>query len=494
MQSPNVSQTIITVFLVYLVFLIGFGVYQGRKVKSGEDFAIAGRKLPGFIAAMSERATGESSWALLGLPGFAYASGISSIWTAVGCVAGITTAWALLAWRLRDEAEKYDAVTFMDYLTKRHGSLAKPIRLVGSLTIVFFFFFYVGAQFLGGGKTFSTMFNISPVTGIFITAAIIIPYAVYGGFQSVVYTDTIQAILMIIALVIAPVVGIFYIANQPGIFANSIPAALSAAGHEYTSLVGGLSGFGALTVVLGGISWMFGYLGGTPQLTTRFMAIKDDKQTKIARNTGILWTFLAYIGALMIGWVGIALFGPNSLADSETVMPQVMMTLFPPALAALFIIGAIAAMISTADSLLILSATELSETIVKPVFFKGSVDDKKSLTISRLVTAILAVIALGVTFIVPSDVIYTLVGYVWAGIGNPFSVIILLTLFWNRFNAKAALVTIITGLVFTIFWIASGLDASVLTSRVMSFVVSLIVAVIATYITSTDEEVKAEVK
>jgi sodium/proline symporter len=487
------STTIQTIVMVlYVIFLISFGIYQGRKVKSSEDFAIAGRDLPGWVAALSERATGESSWCLLGLPGFAYAAGISSIWTAVGCVAGITTAWAVLAWRLREEAEKYDAISFMDYLAKRHGSHGRAIRSVGSLTIVFFFFFYVGAQFLGGGKTFATMYNISPVVGIFVTAAIVIPYTVYGGFQSVVYTDSVQAIIMIAALVLAPLFGMFYIAKAPGMFARSIGEALRAAGPEYTSITGGAKGFAAGLAIMGGFSWFFGYQGGTPQLSMRFMSIKDAEEGKIARNIGILWTFLGYMGALAIGWVGIAIFGPETLADPETVMPAVMMRLFHPALAALFITGAIAAMISTADSILILSATELSESIIKPFFYKDA-DSKTSLTLSRVITALLAVIALAITFIVPSDLIYTLVGYVWAGIGCPFSVIIILTLFWDRFSAKAVVPTIIAGLVFTIFWIATGFDETILTSRAMTFFVSLIVAVIATLATPADasQDVKA---
>src|SRR5210317_1059594 len=134
------NQTIILIVMsIYMVLLILFGIYQGRHVKSGSDFAIAGRKLPGWVAALSERATGESSWALLGLPGAAYATGLMEVWTAIGCVLGIIVAWVLLAWRLRDEAEKYKADTFTDYIAQKHGETGKWIRIIGSFTIVFFF-------------------------------------------------------------------------------------------------------------------------------------------------------------------------------------------------------------------------------------------------------------------------------------------------------------------------------------------------------------------
>src|SRR5210317_1645832 len=137
--------TVLIVMIAYMTFIVAWGIYQGRKVKTSSDFAIAGRNLPGWVAALSERATGESSWALLGLPGAAYATGLMEVWTAIGCVAGIIVAWVLLASRLRNEAEKYEVDTFTDYIAKRHGEVGKWIRIVGSLTIVFFFFFYVGA-------------------------------------------------------------------------------------------------------------------------------------------------------------------------------------------------------------------------------------------------------------------------------------------------------------------------------------------------------------
>lgn len=477
---------ILLVMIGYLSLLVLWGLYQGRKVKTDSDYSIAGRKLPGWAAALSERATGESSWALLGLPGFAFASGLTGLWTAVGCLLGIITAWAAIAWRLREEAEKYEVNTFDDYIAKKHSRLEIWIRICGSFTIVFFFFFYVGAQFLGGGKTLHTMFNIDPKLGMLLTAVVIVPYTVYGGFRSVVYTDVIQAVVMITALVIGPIVGIIVLANSPHLFAQSIPQALSKAGSDYNSLTGTASGFAAGVVIMGGLSWFFGYLGGQPQLSMRFMAIKDAAQAKKGRNIGMAWTVLAYIGALSIGWIGIGLFGPGGLKDPEYVMPAVMLEIFPPAVAAVLITGAIAAMISTADSLLILSATEFSENILKPALKYKEEIAKKALVRSRMVTAILAVIALAVAYISPSELIYTLVGYVWAGIGGTFSVVILLTLFWKRFNGKAALVTIITGLVFTIVWISTGMEQKI-TARLMTFLVAGLMAVVTSFVFSSSD-------
>lgn len=448
---------IASVMIIYLSLLILWGVYQGRKVKTGKDFAIAGRKLPGWAAALSERATGESSWALLGLPGAAYATGLTEIWTALGCVAGIITTWALLAWRLRDEAEKYNVSTFTEYLSAKHGDYGRIIRVVSSLAIVFFFFFYVGAQFLGGGKTLHTLFGINPLAGGLITAGIIIPYTIYGGFRSVVYTDVIQAVIMIITLVIGPIAGVIYLVNHPDLFASGIGEALARSGDSYVSLTGVARGFAAGIVITGGFSWFFGYLGGQPQLSVRFMAIKDSGQAKKARNIGIVWTIVAYIGALMIGWIGIGIFGPAGLSDPEYVMPSVVMKLFHPLFAAILITGAIAAMISTADSLLILSATELTESILNN---KNEEDNStvRSLKRHRITTALIAVVALLLSYFSPSKLIFTIVSYVWAGIGCTFSVVILFSLFWKKFHGLAAVITIVSGLLFTVFWISGGFE------------------------------------
>jgi len=503
--------TVLIVMIAYMTFIVAWGIYQGRKVKNSSDFAIAGRNLPGWVAALSERATGESSWALLGLPGAAYATGLLEVWTAVGCVFGIVFAWIVLSWRLREEAAKYKTDTFTDYIAQKHGEVGKWIRIVGSLTIVFFFFFYVGAQFLGGGKTLENLFGINRNIGMLIVVLLVVPYTIYGGFRSVTYTDVIQAIVMIITLIVAPIAGIIYIKNQPDgvLYASSISEALSKAGESYNTLVGGASvvegsglynflmsifpnslnlvkGVGAGMIIASAFSWFFGYLGGQPQLSMRFMAISDTKNAKQARNIGVAWTIIAYIGALMIGWIGIAIFGPSGLQDQETVMPEVLTRLFNPFIAGILITGVLAAIISTANSLLILSATELSENIIKPMS-KSADKNKNSLLHSRIITALLSVVALVLAYFISSDLIYAIVGFVWAGIGSTFSVVIMLTLFWKKYHGRAVILTILTGLIFTLIWRLTGME-EIISARFLTFIVALIVAVISTYLIPNKQE------
>ena len=465
-----------------MILITGLGMIIGRKVKSSEDYAIAGRTLPGWAAALSERATGESAWALLGLPGAAYALGITELWTAIGCVAGIILGWMFIALKLRDEAEKYNAVSFMEYISKRHGAVGRYMQLTGSFIIAFFFFFYIGAQFIGGGKTIYEMFGLDIRYGIGIIVLFVVPYTIYGGFKSVVYTDVVQAILMVITLVVGPIVGFVYIAGNPDVFAPSISEALIRSGSEYSSIAGTATGFGAGVVIVSGFSWMFGYLGGMPQLATRFMAIRNRKQAIRGRNIGILWTLFAYTGALLLGWIGLAMFGPDTITDRETVMPAVILTIFPPVIAAILITGAFAAMISTANSLLILSATEISESIKSKKLTNSKISP---LTKSRLITTLLSLLALCFALVARENLIYNIVKYVWAGIGDTFSVVIILSLFWKKFHSKAAFLTIIVGVLFTVVWIQTGME-SYISCLILTFFVSLFTAILSTFLMNSN--------
>jgi len=478
----------IAILMGYVIFLIGFGLYQGRKVKSGEDYMIASRMAPGWVAALSERATAESSWALLGMPGVVYMGGFSGIWPAVGSVVGIIICWIFLVQRIRSEGERFQATTYVDYLAKRFGAMGIIIRVAGGATIVFFFFFYLGAQFIGGGKTLFAMFGIEVWVGMILAAIFILPYTIYGGFQSVIYTDCVQSLLMISALCITPLVGLHYISKAPDVFASGIfEAMIKAAEPRYTSLFGGFSGWRAIIFVVSEASWLFGFLGGLPQLNARFMAIKNEQEVRIGRNVGILWTVFGYAGAITIGLLGIAMFGPESLSDPEIVTPTVLMTLFNPVLATLFIAASIAAMLSTADSLLVLSATEFTENILLP-FMRGKgaeLSGRKILSISRYVTAIVGVVALGVAFIVPTKLINAIVGFAWAGVGSTFASITLLTLFWKRFSSKGVLAAMITGVIFTIVWATSTYD-SFLSARAATFFVSLFAGIVASLVFRPD--------
>ncbi len=467
----------VAIFVGYLALTLLLGLWQARRMRTQADFVLGGAKLPGWMLALSERATGESAWLLLGLTGFVYANGISGIWIGVGCLVGISTAWIVLAAKFRAEAREYNALTMPEYFSAKFPDRAATIRVLSTLIIVFFFVFYVGAQFAGAGKTIFMTFGLDPFWGQLIAAAVILTYATAGGFISVVAVDTFQAILMIATLVLTPAIMLFQIVHEPG----GISEALAAAGPGMGSLTGGLAGFGAGLLVFNNLAWFFGYLGGQPQLNARFMAMRDARHVRIGRNTAIIWTLFAYAGALLIGLCAVKLFGPSAVPDPEMILPHVLTRLFPWWLAAILLAGVVAAMISTAESMLLVAASSVSQDIYNGILKRGRADERVLLRISRGATIGVGVLAF-VLALTTSNLIYYIVSYAWAGIGCSFAPAVLLSFYWRRFGSVGVVTALAVGLATTIIWIATGLDQTI-TARAVTFFASIGAAVLATYLT-----------
>jgi sodium/proline symporter len=464
----------IPVFVAYFVLTLGLGLWQAGRTKSQSDFVLGGRKLPGWMLALSERATGESAWLLLGLTGFVYATGLSSVWTVVGCLIGISSSWIVIAGKFRAEAKKYGALTMPEYFSAKFPDKANTIRLLSTLIIVFFFVFYVGAQFAGAGKTIFQTFGLKPVYGQVISAGVILAYATFGGFISVVAVDAFQAILMLFTLLVTPVI---IVARIIGTHAAMAPA-VAAAGPGYGSLTGGLAGFAAGLMIFTNLSWFFGYLGGQPQLNARFMGMRDDRQVRIGRRVAILWTVLAYGGVIVIGFGAQVLFGPRAVPDTEMILPFLLNRMFPGWLAALLLAGAVAAMVSTAESMLLLAGTSISQDFWKGIIKKGEVPDRKLLAISRGATLAVGLLGLAMA-LTSSELIYIVIGYAWAGIGCSFGPAVLLSFYWDRFGSGGVLTALVAGTVTTVVWMAAGLEKTV-TTRAVTFFVSMGSAVLVT--------------
>ncbi|MBN2496922.1 MAG: sodium/proline symporter [Deltaproteobacteria bacterium] len=484
----------IAIFVTYLVLTLGLGIWQAFKTKSQSDFVLGGSKLPGWMLALSERATGESAWLLLGFTGFVYASGLSAIWIGVGCLLGICTAWIVLARRFRSEAERYGALTMPEYFSAKFPRKAATIRGLSTLIITFFFVFYVSAQFAGAGKTILETFGLDPLWGQIIAAAVILVYATFGGFMSVVAVDAFQSVLMIATLVVTPIVMLVMVAGGDG---PGIGAALEAAGGGMDSLAGSATGFAAGLLVFNNLAWFFGYLGGQPQLNARFMGMRDERNVKIGRNIAVVWTVLAYAGVVGIGLCALALFGPGAVEDNEMILPHVLTELFPWWLAAILLAGAVAAMISTAQSMLLVAASSVSQDVYQGILKRGRAPDRTVLLVSRVAT--LAIGALGLVLaLTTSELIYTIVSYAWAGIGCSFAPAILLSFYWERFSSAGVVTALVAGIVTTIVWITwpslmrlIGLDSlavdleGTITARAVTFCVSIGLAVLVTLLTPT---------
>ena len=289
----------IIIFIAYLAILIGIVAYSARKSKTNEEFVLGGKKISGISLALSERATGESAWLLLGLTGLAYAEGMAAIWVAIGCVSGILFLWTFLAEPLQIITEKAEALTVPGLFASKFDGTNKSFGILSSFIIIFFFILYIAAQFSGAGKIFNDTFNIDPFWGMVIGSLLVTVYTMLGGVIRVVATDAFQAILMVITWVVLPIIALQIAATYDISLAETLKQA-SYTVQLNASTTNQATGW---LMILNGLSWAFGYTG-QPQLLVRMMAMRNKKETRQSKWIAVSWTILAYSGAFLIGIIG----------------------------------------------------------------------------------------------------------------------------------------------------------------------------------------------
>jgi sodium/proline symporter len=450
--------------VLYLVAVLAVGIATWRRMRSLDDFVLGGRGLSPFAAAISERASGESSWFLLGLPGAAYAAGFSSFWAVIGIAFGVFFSWTLLARLLNRDARRQGALTLPDYLEARFGDRSRVLRLVSTAIILVFYTSYVGAQFVGAGKILNATFGLDVSTGIVLGAIVVVFYTFMGGFLAVVWTDVVQGLLMMVVALVLPILGVIELGG-PAAFVERIgdvdPALLTMSGGE----TGRAFVFG---VMLGSLSWGLGYLG-QPHLLQRYMAIRRSSEVREGQTIAMAWVLLAYWGAAFIGLVGIGLL--PGLDDPEQVMPLMAKSLLPAWLAGLAIAGAIAAMMSTADSQLLVAASALVEDVYAKLLGRRA-EPSRLVLLSRAATVAIAGVALLLAF-VNQQLIFDWVAYAWAGLGSSFGPPLLLALRWKRMTKAGALAGMLGGMASTILWQNVTALNEVLDLKLASFLVSL---------------------
>ncbi|MEE2632572.1 MAG: sodium/proline symporter [Candidatus Neomarinimicrobiota bacterium] len=460
------------IFTLYLLLIILIGVLSNRFISSQLDFLLAGRRLGPWVTAFSERASGESAWLLLGLPGAAIAVGYGEIWAVIGIISGIILSWFLIAEKLRAETEKYEALTIPDYLHKKFNDTSGIIKIFSSVIIAVFFTFYVSAQFHGSGKILNTIFDIEPLYGISLSAVVIILYTIMGGLLAVAWTDLVQGILMIGTLVILPIVGLIELSS----FDTPLRDLIMSTDSAKSSLVSGFSGLAALSVIVGGLSWGLGYFG-QPHLLIRYMAIRSVKDVKKARLIAALWAIPGISGAFLIGVIGMGYFGEDFFIgkDVENVMPMLAQELLPAWLAGLLISGAVAAMMSTADSQLLVSTSAISEDLGVNVLKKSN-----KLLNSRVITVLLGIFAYLVAMYSEwsGKTIFSIVSFAWSGLGSSFGPALLLTLWWKGVTRKGIIAGLFTGSITTIIWGSNLYLQSIVTERFISFALAFVAIII----------------
>ncbi|MBW2278053.1 MAG: sodium/proline symporter [Deltaproteobacteria bacterium] len=475
--------------IAYLIVIAGVGAWTWRLNRTKEDFILGGRKLGAWVIAFSERTAAESAWLILGLSGAMFASGLVEIWTVIGCVGGIIFYWLAVARKLRVLSEEYGAITLPEYFFKFCGRYGQSVRVTSMLIITFFFAFYVAAQFIGAGKMLNATFGIDPGWGMPLAAAVVVVYTMMGGFTAVCYTDVVQAILMLITLIAMPVIGLIAISTK----GLDISDALAATGQT-ASWTGGAGGWAAWAAVIGGLSWGLGYMG-QPHLVTKFMAIKSPDAISTGRAVAIVWTILAYGGAALVGIIGITLVHYAQVpteglvgegADPERILPLLANTMFPLWIAGILISGAVAAMMSTADSQLLVTTSTIVEDFYSKAL-KKEISQRQLVLMSRLVTIGVGAAAFLLAW-ASDDLIYDVVSLAWAGLGSSFGPALILSLYWKRMTGAAVLAAMITGAVSTAAWKWLPYLDDLISVRFASFALAMTVAIIVALATSSSKK------
>lgn len=351
------STTIIAVLVGYLFVLLGIGFWASRESGDLKGYYVAGKRLPSWVIAFSSNATGESAWLLLGLTGMGYAIGVHAFWVILGEVLGVASAWIFVARPFKEYTDRFDAITVPDYLTGRFRDKTHVLRWVSAVIVLSMVMAYTAAQLTASGKAFDSFLGTGYTQGVWIGLGIVLFYTTVGGFKAVAYSDFVQGVLMLACLVVLPIVGVRAAGGFGEMFSAlkaADPALLRPMGDFGLGVAGIASAFGFVAIG-------FAFLG-SPQLLTRFMAARDQKQIV----DGGLWAVICVIGfdvgAVFTGLAGRTLF--PGLADPEAVLPQMSTALFPAFFTGIFLVVVLAAIMSTVDSLLILASSAVVRDIV----------------------------------------------------------------------------------------------------------------------------------
>ena len=491
------SGWILFAFVLYFAVMIAIGLFNMKSNTSSEDYFLGGRSLGAFVAALSAQASDMSGWLLMGLPGSIYALGTGQIWIAVGLFAGTVLNWLLIATKLRRYTIRANnAVTLPQYFQNRFHDEKRLLLLFSSLAILIFFLVYTASAFAAGGKLFATVFGMDYTVALSIGAVIILTYTLLGGFSAVCDTDFVQGTVMLVGLVIVPLLALRFLGNDLSAASNVSETFLNIF-HDGGEPITAVS-------VISQLAWGLGYCG-MPHILVRFMAVKNDRELDKAKAIGIIWVAFSLGFACLIGVVGRAFLETDLTAtgDSEKVFMYMIMDLFTgkyamPVIGGIFLCAILAAIMSTADSQLLVTASSVTEDLYQG-FMEKKLDGKKSVWMSRIVVLIVALIAY-VIALDPDSSIMGLVSDAWAGLGSAFGPAVLLSLYWRRANREGTAAGIIVGACTVIVWdyipCIAGKTPSAVTgvySLLGGFIFSLIANVAVAMLTKTpDESILAE--
>ncbi len=460
-MNPDSLVGPIVTFTVYLGLMVVMALYFYSRTQSQSDFVLGGRKLGSLVTALSANASDFSGWLLLGLPGAIYASGLGEAWIAVGLASGFLGSWILLAPRLRVYTERVtdsrhggesNSLTLSAFLENRFNDRTRLLRAVSAIIIIVFYFFYVASGMTAMMSLFDQVFGLNPEVAVLIGLGIVVAYTVIGGYLAVSVTDVVQAMMMWLALLVVPVVAISVIGGL-----GEVVDGVNANGENLMSAFGGSTltdgaWVSAETlgwvVIVSGLAWGFGYFG-QPHILARYMGIRSLRDIPRAAAISVSWAVTAMALALLVGFVGISYF-ETPLEDPEQVFPRLIDALMNPWVAGFLLAAILAAVMSTADSQLLVASSAITEDGYK-AFVNKDADPKTLMWLSRLAVVVVAVVAALVALYGDQSVM-GLVGYAWAGFGAGFGPVLVFAVFWRRMTWAGALAGMVAGAATAILW------------------------------------------
>ena len=486
LQDGINSQAVFS-FVLYLLVVVAIGVYASKFSSRGiSEYFIGGRKINRYVMALSAVVSGRSAWLLLGVTGMAYSIGAQAVWAVVGYIVIEVFLFLYYARRLRRYSGIRDCITVPDFFASRFKSHATTIRLVLVFIILVFMVGYVSAQFVAGGKTFAASFGLRENTGIVITAAIVLLYTLIGGFLAVSLTDMVQAVLMLLALVILPAL-IIYDAGGWQVIVNELKNLDINLADPYALTTG--AAISALGIGLGS--------PGNPHIISRYLSIEDEKQLKIACLVGTFWNILMAWGALFIGLAGRALFPEVEMlpgADTENLFAFLAQAYFPPVVFGLVVASVFAAIMSSADSQLLVAASGVVRDFYEKIWHKNkNLSQRLLVKASRTVVFGLVVLALLIGFLA-EDLVYWLVLFAWAGLGAAIGPTSILALYWKRTTGPGIIWGMITGSGLTIVWRLTESLRDITYELIPGFIAAFVVTVVVSLLTQPPENAAEEME
>ncbi len=432
------------IFLATLLLPVLIGMITLRKTKSQSDFLIGGRIMDKFVVALSAVSSGRSSWLVLGVSGMAYSLGTGAVWAVVGYIIVEMFQFIFIGQKLRVDTESYGSITLLDYFESKYEDHHHFIRITGAIIIAIFITAYVAAQFNAGAKSLSTALGLPVLITLAISGLLVLVYMILGGYIAVAYNDVVRAILMLMGLVVFPVYGLVKVGGLQ-ILLDSLSQLNPAYVDPFSLGMGTIIGF--LGIGLGS--------PGQPHIVVRYMSIRSPDHLRFAAVIGTFWNVVMAWGALFIGLLGRQMIPVvEQLPDHDPEMIYLVLSsqYFGPVLYGLIIGGIFAAILSTADSQLLVVASTVVRDIYEKMIKKGiAIDETVKLKLSRWVVVFSGIVALILAYIA-DDLIFWLILFAWGGLGASFGTSLILTLYWKRTHTYGVVAGMITGTLVTIVW------------------------------------------